>query len=133
MEFCRSSSGHWLTIRSRGLYSARKKWYSYGNLAIANKVVFPKWRAGYSLFHNFAKSWEAELGARIIDFDSLKSVSGVASLAHFFGDFWTNIKGYASFLSGNQYTALTLTARQYLNEKTDFFYATMGYGNSRMI
>jgi len=130
LNFAGRAVGTGLQLEVEAYIQHEKKWYSYGNLAIANKVVFPKWRAGYSLFHNFAKSWEAELGARIIDFDSLKSVSGVASLAHYFGDFWTNIKGYASFLSGNQYTALTLTARQYLNEKTDFFYATMGYGNS---
>lgn len=130
LNFAGRSVGTGLQLELESYVYHGTKWYSYGNLAIANKVVFPKWRAGYSLFHSFAKTWEAELGGRIINFDSLQSVSGVASVGHYFGDFWANIRGYASFISARQYTAITLNARQYLNNKTDFFYAVLGYGNS---
>ncbi|PSK93184.1 tetratricopeptide repeat protein [Taibaiella chishuiensis] len=107
-----------------------KKWYSYASAGIANKVVFPKLKASYSLFHNFATSWEAELGGRFQAFDSLNAISGVASLSRYLGDFWLNLRGYAIFYNGKQYGAGVLTARQYLNNKTDFFYANVGYGNS---
>lgn len=106
------------------------KWYSYAAAGVANKVVFPKLKASYSLFHNFARSWEAELGGRFQAFDSINAISGVASLSRYLGDFWLNLRGYAIFISGKQYGAGVLTARQYLNNKTDFFYANIGYGNS---
>lgn len=105
-------------------------WYSFINVGAANKLVFPKYKASYSLFHNFKHGWEAELGGRFLNFDTLSSVSGVASVAKYLGDFWINVRGYAIFISGKQYGALNITARQYLNNKTDFFYATVGYGNS---
>ncbi len=109
------------------------KWYSYAAAGLANEVVFPKFKASYSLFHNFYKSWEAELGGRFQAFDSINAVSGVASLSRYLGDFWLNLRGYIIFISGKQYGAGVLTARQYLNNKTDFFYANVGYGNSPMI
>ncbi len=107
-----------------------KKWYSYASAGIANKVVFPKLKASYSLFHNFAGSWEAELGGRFQAFDTMNAISGVASLSRYLGDFWLNLRGFAIFVDGKQYGAGVLTARQYLNNKTDFFYANVGYGNS---
>jgi YaiO family outer membrane protein len=82
------------------------------------------------LFHSFSKSWEAEIGGRYLGFDTLNSISGVASLARYFGDFWLNLKGYATFVSEKQYFAANLTLRQYLQSRTDFFYTTFGYGNT---
>lgn len=105
-------------------------WYSYASAGLANNVVFPRFKASYSLFHSFAKSWEAELGGRFQAFDSINAISGVASLSKYLGDFWLNLRGYAIFFDGKQYGAGVLTARQYLNNKTDFFYANIGYGNS---
>lgn len=130
LNFAGRSVGTGLQLELESYIYHGTKWYSYADLGVANKLVFPSWRAAYSLFHSFAGTWEAELGGRYMDFDSLNSVSAVASVSHYFGDFWVNMRGYAISLSGKQYSAATLTARQYLNNKTDYFFATAGYGNS---
>lgn len=130
LNFAGRSVGTGLQLDLESYIYHGTKWYSYAEAGIANKVVFPNWRIAYSLFHSFAGTWEAELGGRYLNFDTLHSISGVASLSHYFGDFWVNARGFATSLSSKHYSAATLTARQYLNNKTDFFYATAGYGNS---
>jgi len=130
LNFAGRTTGTGLQLELESYINHSPKWYSYLNVAGANNLVFPKYKAAYSLFHNFSGSWEAELGGRWLYFDSLSAISGVGSVAKYLGDFWLNIRGYIIFVSDKQYAAATLTARQYLNNKTDFFFATLGYGNS---
>lgn len=130
LNFAGRSYGTGLQLELESYINHSATWYSFANIGVANELVFPRIKAAYSLFHNFSGGWEAELGGRFLSFDSLSTISAVGSLARYFGDFWINAKGYAIFISGKQYGALNLTARQYLNNKTDFFYATVGYGNS---
>lgn len=130
LNFAGRSFGTGLQGELESYVNHSKNWYSYVNVAVANELVFPKYKAGYSLFHNFNHGWEVELGGRYLNFDSISSMSGVLAVAKYLGDFWINVKGYGVFISGKQYTAVNLTARQYLNNKTDFFYAILGYGNS---
>ncbi|KAA5532181.1 tetratricopeptide repeat protein [Taibaiella lutea] len=130
LNFAGRSYGTGLQLELESYINHSATWYSFVNVGAANKLVFPKYKAAYSLFHNFAHGWEAELGGRFLNFDSISSVSAVGSVAKYLGDFWINAKGYVIFLSGKQYGAVNLTARQYLNNKTDFFYAIIGYGNS---
>lgn len=106
------------------------RWYSFVNFGAANSFVFPKYKASYSLFHNFNKGWEAELGGRWLNFDTFSAWSGVASVSKYLGDFWLNARGFLTFVGDQPYMAASLTARQYLNNKTDFFFTSLGYGNS---
>jgi YaiO family outer membrane protein len=130
LNFAGRSYGTGLQGELESYVNHSKTWYSFVNVGAANELVFPKYKAAYSLFHNFKHGWEAELGGRFLNFDSISSVSGVASIAKYLGDFWLNVKGYGIFISGKQYAAVNITARQYLNNKTDFFYAVVGFGNS---
>jgi YaiO family outer membrane protein len=129
LNFAGRSFGTGLQGELESYINHSTKWYSFANIAVANSYVFPKYKAAYSLFHSF-KGWEAELGGRWLNFDSLNAISAVGSLAKYFGDFWINCRGYLMFINSNQYVAATLTARQYINNKTDFFFANVGYGNS---
>lgn len=130
LNFAGRSIGTGLQIELESYVNHNKKWYSFISVAAANQVVFARYKANYSLFHSFSKGWEAELGGRFLNFDSINAVSGVASLAKYIGDFWLNVRGYVINVSDKQYFAGTLTARQYLNNKTDYFYTVLGYGNS---
>jgi len=130
LNFAGRSYGTGLQLELESYVNHSATWYSYVNVGVANELVFPKYKAAYSLFHNFKHGWEAELGGRFLNFDSVSSVSAVGSVSKYLGDFWISAKGYAIFISGKQYGAVNLTARQYLNNKTDFFYAVIGYGNS---
>lgn len=130
VNFAGRSIGTGLQFELESYLNHGKKWYSFINVGAANEVVFPRYKANYSLFHNFRGGWEAELGGRFLNFDSINTISGVASLAKYMGDFWLNIRGYSIHLSDKQYFAATLTARQYLNSRTEYFYTVLGYGNS---
>jgi YaiO family outer membrane protein len=130
LNFAGRSYGTGLQLELESYVNHSETWYSFINVGAANELVFPKYKAAYSLFHNFKHGWEAGLGGRFLNFDSVSSVSAVGAVSKYLGDFWINAKGYAIFLSGKQYGAVSLTARQYLNNKTDFFYAIIGYGNS---
>lgn len=130
LNFAGRATGTGLQLELESYVYHSSSTYSLLSIAGANELVFPRVKASYSLFHNFSHGWEAELGGRYLNFDSLSSISAVASLAKYLGDFWINVKGYGIFISGKQYGAVNVTARQYLNNKTDFFYATVGYGNS---
>ncbi len=130
LNFAGRSVGTGLQLELESYLHHNSKWYSFINAAAANELVFPKFKFAYSLFHNFSGGWEAELGARYLNLDSLSTVSGVVSVAKYFGDFWINLRGYGISAESNFYQAATLTARQYMNDKTTFLYAVLGFGNS---
>lgn len=130
LNFAGRSFGTGLQGELESYINHSPKWYSFVNAGAANSLVFPKYKAAYSLFHNMKGGWEAELGGRWLSFDTLSALSGVASVSKYLGDFWLNLRGFMIFVSDKQYAAVNLTARQYLNNKTDFFFTTLGYGNS---
>lgn len=130
LNFAGRSFGTGLQGELESYINHTAKWYSFVNIGAANSLVFPKYKASYSLFHNIRGGWEAELGGRWLYFDTLSAISGVASVSKYIGDFWLNLRGFMIFVGDKQYTAVNLTARQYLNNKTDFFFTTLGYGNS---
>lgn len=130
LNFAGRSFGTGLQGELESYINHSPKWYSFVNLAAANSLVFPRYKAAYSLFHNFNKGWEAELGGRWLNFDTLSAFSGVGSVSKYLADFWLNLRGYVIFVGDKQYAAANLTARQYLNNKTDFFFTVLGYGNS---
>ncbi|MEX6687066.1 tetratricopeptide repeat protein [Danxiaibacter flavus] len=130
VNFAGRSVGTGLQLELESYLHHTSKWYSFINVAAANEVVFPKFRVAYSLFHNFSNGWEGEIGGRYLNLDSISTVSAVASVAKYFGDFWINLRGYGISAESNFYQAATLTARQYMNDKTTFLFAVLGFGNS---
>ncbi|MFL9485319.1 tetratricopeptide repeat protein [Chitinophagaceae bacterium LWZ2-11] len=129
LNFAGRSGGTGLQLDVDAYYNHNANWYSYVDLAVANKV-FPKYKAAYSIFHTFKNDWEGELGLRYLNYDSLSVTSPVLGVARSYGDFWLNLRSYLLFAPGKMYAAATLTGRQYLGNKTDFIFATIGVGNS---
>lgn len=130
LNFAGRSTGTGIQLEEEIYYTHNEHWDSYGDATIANDNVFPKVRLAYSLTRNLRDGWAVELGARYLNLDSISVYSGVGSVTKYFGDFYVNLRGYLEFAPGNAYEAGVLTARQYLNNKTDFLFATLGVGNS---
>ncbi len=104
--------------------------YSYAVASVADGLVFPSLRGGYSFFHNFPK-WEAEIGARYLLTQNDGSViSLVASGAKEFGDFWANLRGFFIFQQSNFFQSYNLTNRYYLNDNSDYIQLALGFGTS---
>lgn len=130
LNFAGRSTGTGLQLEEEIYYTHNKTWSSYGDAALANDAVFPRVRLAYSLFRNFSGGWEGELGVRYLDLDSISVSSAVGSVAKYFGDFYVNARGYLIFAPGKMYEAGVLSARQYLDNKTDYLFGTLGVGDS---
>ncbi|HTJ13946.1 MAG TPA: tetratricopeptide repeat protein [Dinghuibacter sp.] len=130
INFAGRSIGTGIQLEEEIYYTHNEHWDSYGDAAVANDNVFPRIRLAYSLTRNLRHGWAVELGGRYLNLDSISVFSGVGSLTKYFGDFYLNLRGYLIAAPGHLYEAGLLTARQYLDNKTDFLYATLGVGNS---
>ncbi len=111
-------------------YTHNKSLYSYALVAYGNKIVFPEIRLSYSIFKTFAKEIEGELGVRYLKADSANAITGVASIAKPFGDFWVNLRGYFISDEGDFNTSFNLTTRYYMNRRQDYLSIIAGLGTS---
>jgi YaiO family outer membrane protein len=111
-------------------YTHSPKLYSYALATYSNELVFPRMRLAYSLFKTFKHDIEGELGVRYLNADSSHSVSGVASIAKTWKDFWFNFRAYFISDSPEFYTSYNLTARYYMNRQQDYMSFNAGLGTS---
>lgn len=111
-------------------YTHNPKLYSYALATYSNEIVFPRTRLAYSLFKTFKHDIEGELGIRYLNADSTSSVSGVASIAKTWKDFWVNFRAYFISDSPEFYTSYNLTARYYMNRQQDYIAFNAGLGTS---
>jgi YaiO family outer membrane protein len=130
LNFAGRSTGTGIQLEEEIYYTHNDRWDSYVDAAIANDNIFPRIRLAYSITHNFNHGWAGELGGRYLNLDSISVESAVGSVTKYIGDFYINARGYLIFAPGKLYEAGVLTARQYLNNKTDFLYGAVGIGNS---
>lgn len=118
-------------LESELYYQHNQRYYSY---AIAgwspDELVFPKVRAGYSLFRSFNKGWEGELGSRYVYSLGYNTVSALASVGKYWGNNWTNIRVYAIHDDNKWDQAYTLNHRFYLNDKLDYIAIIGALGTS---
>lgn len=129
LNFAGRDAGTGLQLELESYYNHNSEWRSFVNLAVANKIVFPQFRASYSIFRSFKHGWEGELGGRYLNFDTISTASVVGSVGKYIGDFWINLRGFLLFQQGSQYESAVLTARQYF-DKDEFIFASLGTGNS---
>ncbi|TWV96824.1 YaiO family outer membrane beta-barrel protein [Chitinophaga pinensis] len=111
-------------------YTHNPKLYSYALATYSNEVVFPRTRLAYSIFKTFKHDIEGELGIRYLNADSSNSISGVASIAKTWKDFWVNFRAYFISDSPEFYTSYNLTTRYYMNRQQDYISFTAGLGTS---
>ncbi|SJZ64900.1 outer membrane protein, YaiO family [Chitinophaga eiseniae] len=113
-------AGNGIQLEAESYYTHNPRYYSYGLFGWSNSDVFPAIRAGYSLFRNFNKGWEGELGGRYVKSDTINTYSAVASVGKYFGNYWVNLRGFFTNDEHQWYQAYTLTNRFYLNDRQDF-------------
>lgn len=108
------------------------KYYSNITAAAANTAAFPDLRLNYSLFRQFKRAWEGEIGARYLKLhaDSALVLSGVLSGAKSIGNVFVNLRGYLTTMDGRLYHSYTLTGRYYLNDHADYLNAVVGIGTA---
>ncbi|KAF2508473.1 YaiO family outer membrane beta-barrel protein [Flavobacterium zhairuonense] len=116
-----------LQFEAESYLFAKKKNYSYIDVAYSQDDAFPKFRLGYSFFHNFNKGWEADLGFRYIlmnDDSDVKTLN--IGIGKYFGSYWVNLRSYIQ----SEGPSFTLTSRYYYKTKFDYVTLIAGYGTS---
>lgn len=107
-----------------------KKVYAYTSLSYsADMPVFPKWRAGTSLFVSFAKTWEAEGGLRYLYFDKNIFI-GTAGISKYLGLWLLNFRSFASLTNEFNDPSFFLSARRYFKNEKDYGWIQIGTGFS---
>lgn len=97
-----------------------KTFYSYVNAGISNKSgVFPEYRAGFSLYANLPKSFEAEAGLRYLYFSDATWIY-TASVGKYFKNYWFNFRTYLRPATESVSNSYSLTTRYYFKE-TNYF------------
>ncbi len=106
-----------------------KKIYSYiGAGYSADMPVFPKFRAGYSLYVNLPIAIELEGGVRYLYFDKNLWIA-VAGVGYYTGNWFLQARSFLSDNNGFNFAGL-FTARRYFGEMNDYAWLQYGTGVS---
>ena len=104
--------------------------YSYINFGYSNIVgVFPKFRAGFSLYANLPNSFEAELGTRYLYFTNATTIY-TAYVGKYYKNFLFSARTYITPSNGSISQSYSIAARYYLKGTDDYIGLTMGTGIS---
>ncbi|MBK5271068.1 MAG: YaiO family outer membrane beta-barrel protein, partial [Bacteroidia bacterium] len=107
-----------------------KTFYSYISGGISNKSgVFPQYRAGFSLYANLPKSFEAEAGFRYLYFSSATWIY-TSSIGKYFKNYWFNFRTYLTPGNNNISQSYSLTTRYYFGGAEDYLSLGLGTGIS---
>ena len=110
--------------------SITKGIYAYVGLGFSNSDIFPKFRAGASLYYSLPKSFDAETGFRYLNFNPSKTYIYVLALGKYTGNFYFNLKTYFSPDEDTFSNSYTLSARYYYSDRYNFIGAQIGTGIS---
>lgn len=107
-----------------------KIFYAYVNFGYSGNVgVFPNYRAGFSLYANLPKSFEAEVGMRYLYFTNATNIY-TASLGKYYKNFLFTARTYLTPSLGSVSQSYILSARYYLKGADDYIGLSMGTGIS---
>lgn len=104
--------------------------YAYLNAGYSNDVgIFPKYRAGFSLYANLPLSFEAEGGLRYLYFSSDTWIY-TFSVGKYYKNYWFNFRTYLTPDNAAISQSYNLTCRYYYGGADDYFTLGVGTGLS---
>jgi YaiO family outer membrane protein len=107
-----------------------KVFYAYTNIGYSDDMpVFPKFRAGFSLYANLPHSFEADGGFRYLNFDSDTWIYTIG-LGKYYKNFWFSGRTYLTPSNSRISRSYNLTTRYYLNGGDNYLALIIGQGIS---
>jgi len=104
--------------------------YAYVSGGISkNDGIFPKYRAGFSLYANLPWALEAEAGFRMLKFSDETWIY-TASIGKYYSNFWFNFKTYLTPSNSSVSQSFSLNVRYYLAGADDYLSFGIGSGLS---
>lgn len=95
----------------------------------ADQGIFPRYRAGFSLYATLPHSFEAEAGFRYLRFSDNTWIY-TASIGKYYKSFWFNLRAYLTPSNDALSQSLTLNTRYYFGGADDFVGLGIGTGLS---
>ena len=122
-----SKSG--LQLEADAYPALSKKIYTYINAGYSkDSLLFPKYRAGFSLYVSLPASFEVEGGFRLLHFSSSTWIY-TASIGKYYKNFWFNLGTFLTPGSNSMQQSYFLKTRYYMNDK-DYIMLMLGTGIS---
>ncbi len=113
-----------------GYPSIARNLYAYVNLGYSPDMpLFPKYRAGFSLYASLPKAFEADAGFRYLNFDSDTWIY-TGSIGKYYKSWWFNLRAYITPSNHRISQSYSLTTRYYLGGADHFIAATIASGIS---
>ncbi|MDO5608812.1 MAG: tetratricopeptide repeat protein [Capnocytophaga sp.] len=107
-----------------------QKMYTKANYYISNKY-FPKHKAALSLYNDFGKDWEAELGGHFTHFQTRQDMyTAILGIAKTYDSWWFNARLFGYSHSGDFYSGVLWQGRRYLNQRRDYLMAVASLGTA---
>lgn len=107
-----------------------KVFYAYVSGGIAkNDGIFPKYRAGFSLYANLPLAFEADAGFRLLVFDDETWIY-TASIGKYYKNYWFNLRTYVTPTNNSVSQSVSLKIRYYLAGADDYLSFGIGSGLS---
>ncbi len=104
--------------------------YTYVSAGISeNGGIFPRYRAGFSLYANLPKSFEADAGFRFLSFSKSTWIY-TAAIGKYYSNYWFNLRTYLTPSNNSLSKSVSLTVRYYLAGADDFLSFKIGTGLS---
>lgn len=95
----------------------------------ADVGVFPEYRAGFSLYANLPKGFEAEGGFRFLTFGDPTWIY-TAAVGKYYKNFWFNLRTYLTPSNDRLSRSFSFTTRYYYGGADDYFSLRLGTGLS---
>lgn len=122
-----SKSG--LQLEAEAYPAISKKVYAYVNAGYSkDSLLFPKYRAGFSLYVSLPAAFEAEGGFRLLYFNSPTWIY-TAAIGKYYKNYWFNFSTFLTPGNSNILQSYFLKTRYYLDDQ-DFIMLTLGTGIS---
>lgn len=104
--------------------------YGYVNFGISDeKSIFPQYRAGFSLYANLPRAFEAEAGVRLLKFVNEDTWIYTLSVGKYYKNIWLNFRTFLT--AGDNVTqAYSLGGRYYFGGADDYVGIRVGTGIS---
>lgn len=103
--------------------------YAYVSGGYSKDGIFPNYRAGFSLYANLPKSFEADAGFRLLRFDDNTWIYTL-SVGKYYKNYWFNLRTYLTPSESLLSHSYTLNVRYYFGGADDYLRLAVGTGLS---
>ncbi len=104
------------------------KTYAYLNFGVSDSSLFPKFRVGAEIYHNFPAGWEASLGFRHLNFENSNTTIITGSIAKYIGDYWISLRPNWVPESAGDSLSANLSIRRFFGSRYEYAELALGGG-----